>query len=271
MNTVQTQGQARRVARALLLMGVLTAVMLVIAVACRGDESDDNTSPGIDRTPVMQTFTPTSEADATARAEFQQTVEAAREATQTWVAENPPPPPPTRDPNAEPEEEGMRPPYAFLFYGDEEMEGVFGNYSWVDMETGSYGTVLAPFYDVGDFGLTVAGGGELQFALELAALTPTSMTGSPIMYEVEIYTWEGNNAIPTGQDGSVAAHPWFVPGMIPPVLTQPMHPEQTVFTMPAAADRYVVRIRAIWPTGNLEENPPQQEIFAVYAFTVYVR
>src|SRR5690606_33126013 len=107
LNTFPEPGRRARIARGLLLMGALTAVLMVVAVACGGgDNGDDNNEGGMSRTPVMMTFTPTTEADATNRVATQEAMEEAREtaiaATATWQAENPPPPTWTPDPNATP-------------------------------------------------------------------------------------------------------------------------------------------------------------------------
>lgn len=273
MNTFPESGRRGRIARGLLLMAALTAALMVVAVACGSD--DDNENEGdISRTPVMMTFTPTTEADATNRVATQEAMEAARNtavaATATWIAENPPPPTNTPDPNATPEDEGLRPPLAYLIADGQQLEGAFGNFSFVDMNSMSNGTIEAPFYDVMGREITVSGGTELTFELRPAFMTPTTMEGEPASMNVEIYTWEGNNAIPTGLDGSVGTHPFFVPGT-PPLLTQPLHVDQPVFTMPAAPNHYVVRVQVTWPTGTAEENPPQQDIYAFYAFTVHVR
>lgn len=256
-------------------MAALTAVLMVVAVACGGgDNGDDNGEGGMSRTPVMMTFTPTTEADATNRIATQEAVEELREtaiaATATWQADNPPPPTWTPDPNATPEEEGLRPPLAYLSAGDLQASGAIGNYSFVDLTSGSVGTIQAPFFDVQGHEMTVSRGEELTFDLRPAMMQPTTMDGEPMTLTVDIFTWEGNNAIPTGMDGSVGSHPFFVPGT-PALMTQPLSLNQPVFTMPADPNHYVVRVRVDWPVGTAEENPPQQEIFAYYAFTVHVQ
>lgn len=257
-------------------MGALTAALMVVAVACGGgDNGDDNNEEGgMSRTPVMQTFTPTTEADATNRVATQEALDEMRETavagTATWQAENPPPPTATRDPNATPEPEGLRPPLAYVSTGGQEIDGAIGNYSWVDLNTGSYGTIQAPFFDVLGREMTVTSGEELTFELRPAMIQPSTMDGEPMALSVEIFTWDDNNAIPTSMEGAVGTHPFFVPSTAP-VLTQPMSVNQPVFTMPADPNHYVVRVRVDWPMGTAEENPPQQEIFAYYAFTVHVQ
>jgi hypothetical protein len=253
------------VGRPALLVAALTVSIMLIAVACGGG-SDDDSPDGQNRDNVsgvvMSTFTPTvvgATPEANVTQEARQTA-AAQEATRR--AENPPPPTATRDPNAEPEEEGLRPPYTWLSDGEDQIEGVFGAYGWFDDDMETYAGVAAPFYDVGDSGLTVAPGAELEFILQEDVDDPTMMT-------VSIYTWADNSAIPTGTDGSVGAYPWFVPA-VAPVNSVPLEPGDTTFAMPNTPDRYVVQVQLQWPRNELLPNDPQFQIFAIYAFTVYV-
>ena len=257
-------------------MSALLVLILSIAVACGGG-SDDNSNDDDEMEVVMSTFTPTSEADAANRDATRAAEEAAANETATAVAENPAPPPPTRDPNAtqvvptvDPEAaDGLRPPRAWISNGENQWEGVFGNFSLVHEETGTVANATAPFYDVGDEGLTVAPGGELEFILQDDVTAPSSMTGEPTAVTVEVYTWEGNNAIPTTQEGDAEDNLWFVPAQ-PPVISSPMDLEAGVFTMPATPDRYVVRVQVDWPAFDNELTPQPIPVYAVYAFTVYV-
>ena len=261
------------IGRPILLVCGLTAFLLLVAVACIGGDDDDQPS-GINRDNVdvvMSTFTPTSEADAANRQATQDAQETAVAATATYAFENPPPPPPTRDPNAtmapqptlDPEAEGFRPPFTWLSDGVNMMYGVFGSYGMIDEVNQSYANVAAPFYDVGDDGLTVAPGSELEFILQEDVDPPTSMS-------VKIYTWADNSAIPTGTDGSIGDRLWFVPGA-EPVSTTAIELDDMSFNMPGAPDRYVVLVELRWPHDERLPDPNQMPLFATYAFNIYVQ
>ena len=261
--------------RSALLVGALTVVMLLVAVSCGGGGDDNGNNKSTPQV-VVQTFTPTSEADAANRQATQDAQQTAVSGTATAVAEMPAQPTNTPDPNRTPQpwatpsdEEGLRPPYAWLTDGTDRMDGVFGKTAFFDAETGTVATILAPFYDVGDHGLTVAPGGELEFILQDDVTRPSTMTGEPESMTVSIFTWADNSAIPGDTQGNVGTYPWFIGGGTP-ITTSPMTPGNAVFTMPAQPDRYVVQVEVHWPTGTVEENPQQLPIHAVYAFTVYV-
>jgi hypothetical protein len=268
------RGLLGAIGRPVLLVCGLTAFLLVVAVACIGGDDDDQPA-GSNRNNVdvvVSTFTPTVEGATPPANATRDARETAVAATATWVAENPPPPPPTRDPNAtmipqptiDPEQEdSLRPPFTWLTDGVNQMYGVFGSYGIIDEERESYANVTAPFYDVGDVGLDVVPGGQLEFILQDDVDTPTSMT-------VSVYDWEENSAIPTGTDGSIGSHLWFVP-RTEPVSTTSISLDDPTFAMPALPDRYVVLVELRWPHDDRLPDPVQYPLFANYAFTIHVQ
>lgn len=266
---MNARGLFARIGRPLLLVIALTAAISLIAVACRG--GDDDAPPGTNRgnvDVVMETFTPTVEGATPPGNATQDARQTEAAATATGRAENPPPPTATRDPNVTPEageeinEDSLRPPRTWLSDGVDRLEGEFGAYGWFDEGMETFAGIAAPFYDVGDIGLTVSPGGEIEFILQEGIDDPTTMN-------VAIFTWEDNSAIPTGTDGSVEDRLWFVPA-VAPVSTTIIDPANTTFTMPAEPDRYVVQVQLEWPRNERLPDDPQFRIFAVYAFNVYV-
>ena len=260
-NTARLRDVAGRPA---LLVSVLTVVMLAITVSCGGGDDNSNSGDENDeeRTYTIQTFTPTvpgSTPEALVTRDARQTAAAV---SATEIARNPPEVPATMTPGGPLDEAGgIRPPVVSLNADSGQMDGVFGSYGWIDEESESYVLIQAPFYDVGDNGLTVPAGGDMTFNI-LDEVDP------PSEVNVSIFTWDENSAIPTDTEGNVGAHPWFAP-RVAPVSTESFTAADPTFTMPDEPDRYVVQVEVRWPPDD-RLDLVQQPIFASYAFTVYV-
>lgn len=247
------------VGRPALLVTALTVVMLGIAVSCGSGDGDSSSNDDEERTYTIQTFTPTvpgTTPDTLVTRDARQTAVAA---TTTAVAENPPVAPATMTPGGHLDEAGgIRPPVVALNAGEEQMEGVFGAFGWLDEETQTSVVIQAPFYDVGDNGLTVPAGSDMTFNI-LDEVDP------PAQVNVSVYSWEDNSAIPTDTSGNVGTNLWFVP-RIAPLSTESFTEANPSFVMPTTPDRYVVLVEVQWPPDDRVQHP----LYANYAFTVYV-
>jgi hypothetical protein len=265
-SSVETRSRPARllriVGRPALLVSALTAAMLVIAVSCGGGDNDSNSSgDGEERTYTIQTFTPTvpgTTPDTLVTRDARQTAAAN---TATAVAENPPQPTATVTPGGPDPEDAFRPPFTQLSDGANQMEGVAGSYALPDEESQTYPVIQAPFYDVGENGLTVPAAGQLEFSF-------TEEVAPPSEVQVAIYDWAENNAIPQSTDGNVGSYPVFAK-RVAPVIDETFPNANPSFAMPDEPGRYVVMVEVRWPPDD-RVNPQLPSPHATYAFTVYV-
>lgn len=240
------------IGRPALLVLILATVTLAVAVSCGGGDDDDSTEVPSDGRPPgdvkMATFTPTVPA-------------ATPDPNITPAATEVPPTIAVLTPGAQ-DEDAFRPPAVMLSDGSDELEGEFGSYGLIDEESLSYVLITAPFFDVGEDGLTVAPGATLEFALQGDVDQPTQMTAA-------VYTWDDNNAIPQDVSGETGDHPWFV-ATVAPVDSILVAPDDPSFAMPQEPGRYVVQIEVRWPDDERLPEALRQPQFSAYAFTVYV-
>lgn len=241
----------RSIGRSVVLVTLLTTIILTIAVSCGGGDDDDATEVPSDGRPPgdvqMATFTPTVPA-------------ATPDPNITPTATEVPPTIAVLTPGTQ-DEDAFRPPVMTLSDGNNEIGGEFGSYGLIDEESLSYVLITAPFFDVGEEGLTVAPGATLTFSLE-DANPPTQMTAA-------VYTWDENNAIPQDVSGETGDHPWFIQ-TVAPLDTFLLSADDPSFTMPQEPGRYVVQVEVRWPDDERLPEPLRQPQFSAYAFTVHV-
>ncbi len=252
------------IGRPTLLVSAMTIVVLGVAVACGGDsDKNDDNAAGEERTYSIQTFTPTVPGSTPEALVTQDARQTAAANTATAVAENPPAPTATVTPGGPNEENAFRPPATQLSDGTNQMDGVFGAYGlWIDDEEMNYFRVQAPFYDVGENGLTVEPTSEVEFNF-VEEVEPPEET------RVSIFSWAENSAIPQDTKGNVGTHPVFVAAPHTAALSSETFPDANpTVAMPDEPGRYVVLVEVRWPQD--ERVPEQQPLFANYAFTVYV-
>lgn len=258
----------RTIGRPALLVTVMTVAMLTLAVSCGGGDSDSGDNDDEGNTRIVQTFTPEPTSTPTVFGSTpppdmtQPARETAAAITATARAENPPEPTVTVTPGGPNPEDAFRPPATELSDGENQMDGVSGSYALVDEEAQTYPVIQAPFYDVGESGLTVARGGQLEFSF-------TEEVAPPIEARVSIYGWEENNAIPQDTQGNVGTYPIFAQ-RVAPVSNETFPDANPTFSMPEELGRYVVMVEVRWPPDDRIDNPQLPTPFATYAFTVYV-
>ena len=258
----------RTIGRPALLVTVMTVALLAIAVSCGGGgDSGGGDNEDEERTFTVQTFTPAPTSTPTVFGSTPQpdVTQAARQTaaanTATALAENPPEPTATVTPGGPNPEDAFRPPATQLSDGANQMDGLAGSYALVDEESQTYPVIQAPFYDVGENGLTVASAGQLEFSFKEEVASPSEV-------HVSIYDWEENNAIPQNPEGGVGTHPVFA-ARVAPVSAETFPDANPSFSMPDEPGRYVVLVDARWPPDE-RLDPQLPSPFANYAFTVYV-
>lgn len=255
-------------------LGVLIALAALIALtlqACMGDDGDKNqtTAGPIETfTPVppgwSPTVNPTLEARRTAVA-----------ATGTAVANMPTPmagptqPPATVGPGQDvvlptppTDKNAIYPPTSTLLTltsRSTAFAGV-GTYNWWEASVESGGKVTAPFIQLDPSFASAVAGEQARLYFEEGSPTPQSTL-------IEVFTAEGNVAIPTNEQGIPNQTPAFV-RQTDPVITQTIDGADPTFALTVSPGEYLVYAKVTWPMVEGVEDQGDQMTEYIYRVRV---
>lgn len=269
-NFVQLHARPR-LQRAATFSAVLLIVPLLLT-ACGGSGDDDDRTEG--GRVVMATFTPvppnwTPEADPTIEAARTQVAEmqtaTASAPTPTAGPTQPVEPPTGNEDVIFPTPPGgagaVYPPTSVLVTtAGRYIEATVGSYNWFEQSTQGGGSFNAPWIELTDASVVAVAG-------DVAILRFDAEAPEPETTKIEVYTVEGNTAIPTTVDGQSTDKPAFL-RQADPVLSTTSEEVSPSFSLDVAPGNYFVLATVTWPMVPGVEEYGDQMTQYLYRVTV---
>lgn len=153
------------------------------------------------------------------------------------------------------------PPTSVLQVAERYIAGTVGSYNWVDPQSGVGFSGSAPWVELTDGSLPVVAGETVTLRFRDGAPTPVST-------QIEVYTYNGNTAIPTTTQGVVSSKPAFVK-QTDPTKTYTAQGANPGFTVDLAPQEYIVVATVTWPDvpGSEQFGPKTTQ----YAYRIAVQ